>query len=366
MITATSGEAVNVLSVLLLDDFVAYNNPVTGQVVTVAIRRDSDAKWWNWVTAAWDTVATYLALTANNKQALTDNTDGTYSIVWNQATADASAEREYTMMYSVSGGVYQGMASEQWRFRDPAASGLDAQATRDSMKLAATAGAPAYGSLDALVIAASGNGDTLLTVTVTDGTNPIPAHAVTVWDSTGAVKRAGPLATSTLGVVTFALADATAYRVLPRTTNQYSGGAATVTLDGATAATCAMTAAAIPAPTSPDNYVLFGYERKVERDAPFGAGGVTVTIRAIDSTGRTDPTANAQRSPVGEELPTDVNGMWSIEVAKTLGDCRIHITKAYVDAAGSIVTERQKARLSAAAANPQSQIAWADLSPTLE
>jgi len=100
----------------VMDPEVPANNPVTGQSATVSIRRTSDDKWWNFLTTAWEVRANWAALVAGNKQALTDKGDGSYSVSWNQATADGSADREYVMVYCIAAGTYQGMDSERWRF----------------------------------------------------------------------------------------------------------------------------------------------------------------------------------------------------------------------------------------------------------
>jgi len=117
MILVTVGDAVNLI-LRVTDEDTPTNNPVTGLTATVAIRRLSDDKWYDFVGATWDTIASYAALAASNVQALTDETDGTYSVEWDQSVADASAEREYEMVYEVTAGTgYVGrMAAESWHF----------------------------------------------------------------------------------------------------------------------------------------------------------------------------------------------------------------------------------------------------------
>jgi len=109
------------LVLVVEDEDTPANNPVTGLTCQVAIRRLSDGKWYDFVANAWDTVASYGSLAASNVQALTDNTDGTYSVEWDQAEADASAEREYVMTYEVTAGTnYVGrMDSDEWFFNAP-------------------------------------------------------------------------------------------------------------------------------------------------------------------------------------------------------------------------------------------------------
>jgi len=116
MIIVPSGSS-PVLILSLIDEVTVGNNPVTGQTATVAIRRLSDGKWFDFVDVTWDTIATYALLDASNKQALTDNGDGTYGYAWNQATADASDEADYEMTFAVPSGTYQGMAHDTYSFR---------------------------------------------------------------------------------------------------------------------------------------------------------------------------------------------------------------------------------------------------------
>jgi len=125
------------LTLTILDENTPANNPVTGQSPTVAIRRTSDDKWWDFVAEEWDTVADYGSLGNEHKQALTDNGDGTYSYDWNQATADGSAERTYVAVYEVPSGDYQGMSWDvyvcSYEYADPAERDLaDYEATAKS------------------------------------------------------------------------------------------------------------------------------------------------------------------------------------------------------------------------------------------
>ena len=113
--TAIPGGTVT-LSLSIIDLNTPANNPVIGEAPTVAVRRTSDDKWWDFVGEVWDTIATYALLDASNKQALTDKDDGTYEHDWDQATTDASAERTYIMVYEVAAGTYQSMDMEVWEF----------------------------------------------------------------------------------------------------------------------------------------------------------------------------------------------------------------------------------------------------------
>lgn len=108
-----------ILTENLVDTYVPANNPVVGQTVLVSIRRASDGKWFDFIAVAWDTVA-FGALGAEHKQVLADNGDGSYSVAWDQATADASAERFYQMHYHVTSvGAYLNQVDKgEWDFRE--------------------------------------------------------------------------------------------------------------------------------------------------------------------------------------------------------------------------------------------------------
>jgi hypothetical protein len=90
-----------VLSCTIEDSNTPANNPIISAVVVASIRRFSDDKWWNFTDSTWDTV-TFAALTAEHKATLADKGDGSYEADWNQATADASAERQYLAYYKVT------------------------------------------------------------------------------------------------------------------------------------------------------------------------------------------------------------------------------------------------------------------------
>lgn len=105
------GETVT-LVLAVTDDEDRTNEPITGESPTVAVRRTSDDKWYDFVATTWDVVASYAALGAEHKQALTDKSDGSYEYDFGQATIDASVERTYEMVYAVPGGTYQGITYE--------------------------------------------------------------------------------------------------------------------------------------------------------------------------------------------------------------------------------------------------------------
>lgn len=114
-IHAAPGDTITLICPVI-DQNTPTNNPILTQSPTVAIRRTSDDKWWDFVASAWDVVANYAALGAEHKKALTDKGDGSYEYDWNQATADASATRTYLMAYEVPSGTYQGFDYELWMF----------------------------------------------------------------------------------------------------------------------------------------------------------------------------------------------------------------------------------------------------------
>jgi hypothetical protein len=100
----------------ILDERVPANEPVTGQAMTVAIRRLSDNKWWDFVALAWDTFTTYALIEASNKAAMTDSGDGSYFYLWNHHAADPGATADYVAVYCVPSGTWRGMQYALLRF----------------------------------------------------------------------------------------------------------------------------------------------------------------------------------------------------------------------------------------------------------
>jgi len=100
---------------------------------------------------------------------------------------------------------------------------------------------------------AAGSGSRTVTVTVTDGTDPQVGVNVTITNQAETATAAGPLTTDANGQAVFYLDDAADYRAVPATTPLLSGGATNFTVSGATAVTCAMTAATLPTP-APASY----------------------------------------------------------------------------------------------------------------
>jgi hypothetical protein len=86
---------------------------VTGLTCHASIRRTSDGKWWDRVANTWDTVA-FSALGDEHKIDLPEVGGGAYEETWDQAAADASAERIYVVAYAITAGVgWVGCAGEE-------------------------------------------------------------------------------------------------------------------------------------------------------------------------------------------------------------------------------------------------------------
>ena len=246
MITIPPGTTV-ILSLAIRDEDTPANEPVTGQIATVSIRRRSDDAWWDFTAGAWD-AATWATLGAEHKGALADQGDGTYERAWNQATADASLNRTYEMVYEVAAGDYQGMGYEVWRFAQDAA----------------------------------GDGANTVTVTINDGDGtPVLGLGVDLWNSaeTGHI---GGLTTDALGQVVFYLNDG-AYRVLTADTGAYEGSSNDLTVSGATAETIEVTARSIAAPSDATLCRVYAYMREIEGGTVLGEDEGTLNVVALRS-----------------------------------------------------------------------------------
>ena len=293
---------------------------------------------------------------------------------------------------------------------------LSAQETRDAMKLAPTSGDPAAGSIDAHLDAAAleatltamkgagwtdetlvailtaaqaataptvgeidtqlsgthgagtwggaaGSGSRTVVVTVQTSGGTVYANVPVTMNNQAETGTSYTLLTNSLGQCTFYLTDGD-WRAIAAGTNLQSGGATNYTVNGPESVTVTVTAVTVPATTSAANYLLYGYERKVEADAAFGASGVTVKVLSVDSAGQYDAAANACRRIMGTSYATDANGLWSFEIAKTLADRRLKLQFTWTDAGSVVQTEEWQATILASAVNGSDQIAWADLSPT--
>lgn len=256
---------------------------------------------------------------------------------------------------TLSGAATAGVFSEAALANAPV-SELTAEAV--DVRLSSTHGSGTWGG-------AAGSGSRTVTVMVSDsGGDPVADAAVTLTNTAGTATICGPLTTNASGQAVFYRDDAEQGKAVVQSTALIGGGSTAYTVSGATAVAVTVTLATIPAATSPDNYVLFGYERKVEADAAFGASGVAVKVIGIDSAGQSDATANACRRIMGTSYVTDASGLWSLEVAKSLAGRRLKLRFTWTDAASVAQTEEWQAEILAASANANDQIAWADLAPT--
>ena len=104
------------LILVIIDEDDPTNNPVTGQSPTVAIRRLSDDRYYDFVAGTWQVAVSYSALLTSQLQALADEHDGSYAVAWDQAAADGGVSRDYEMIFAVPSGMYRGIAHEQWSF----------------------------------------------------------------------------------------------------------------------------------------------------------------------------------------------------------------------------------------------------------
>jgi len=229
-------------------------------------------------------------------------------------------------------------------------------ATQTDTTLSATHGAGTWGG-------AAGSGSRTVVVTVQTSGGTVYANVPVTMNNQAETGTSYTLLTDSLGQCTFYLTDGD-WRAIAAGTNLQSGGATNYTVNGPETVTVTVTAVTVPATTSAANYLLYGYERKLEADAAFGASGVTVKVLSVDSTGQYDAAANACRRIMGTSYTTDANGLWSFEVAKTLADRRLKLQFVWTDAASIVQTEEWQATILASAANGSDQIAWADLSPT--
>lgn len=213
---------------------------------------------------------------------------------------------------------------------------------------------------------AAGSGTRTVTVTVQTSGGTVYANVPVTCNNQSETGTAYTINTNSLGQAVFYLADG-AWRAIAAGTNLQSGGATNFTVDGTETVTVTVTAVTVPATTSPDNYLIYNYERKVEADAAFGASGVTVEILELSPTVRSDATANAQRSVYGTTYSTDANGLWSVEIAKACDGGTLRLRKTWTDADGTTShVEEWSAKIDGTLANGSDQIAWADLSPTLK
>lgn len=254
-----------------------------------------------------------------------------------------------TLSGAATGGVFSAEALANAPGGDLTAEGIDTQ-------LSGTHGAGTWGG-------AAGSGSRTVTVTVQTSGGTVYANVPVTCNNQSETGTSYTLNTNSLGQATFYLTDGD-WRAIAAGSNLQSGGATNFAVNGPETPTVTVTAVTVPATTSADNYLLYGYERKLEADAAFGASGVTVKVLSVDSAGQYDAAADACRRIMGTSYATDATGLWSFEVAKALADRRLKLRFTWTDAASITQTEEWQATILASAANPQDQIAWADLSPT--
>lgn len=254
-----------------------------------------------------------------------------------------------TLSGAATAGVFSAEALANAPGGDLTAEGIDTI-------LSGTHGAGTWGG-------AAGSGSRTVVVTVQTSGGTVYANVPVTMNNQAETGTSYTLLTNSVGQCTFYLTDGD-WRAIAAGTNLQSGGATNYTVNGPESVTVTVTAVTVPATTSAANYLLYGYERKVEADAAFGASGVTVKVLSVDSTGQYDAAANACRRIMGTSYATDANGLWSFEVAKTLADRRLKLQFTWTDAASIVQTEEWQATILASAVNGSDQIAWADLSPT--
>ena len=180
----------------------------------------------------------------------------------------------------------------------------------------------ALGRIDAIETAvdgiSGGSGAHAITLYVKDEDgNPIAGAAVSI-PTAGTQTSA-----ASTGAVNFNL-DAGTYTATIRSSAAYTPDASyTVTVNASGAVTAPadavleVAAAPVPAPSSPDNYLLWCDETQVDYgDVAFGEGEMTVEIVRMSQAARKNVDDNKYRSFVQRSFSTDANGRWSIEIPK--------------------------------------------------
>ena len=212
-------------------------------------------------------------------------------------------------------------------------------------------------------VATTGTGLRTVTVTVQNGDGDLlEGVAVSITNQAETSDIAGPQKTDENGEVVFNLDDGTDYRAIPRTTKTLSAGATNFTVSGATAVTCVMTEAALPAPVPADCYVLWCNETD-EHDDPVGADDVVVQVMGMTETAQVDGAAQAMRGILNIEHPTNAAGQWSFAIGKALNGAGLAIKKSYTDAGGHRVEEEWEATIDEHEADLDDLMPWAALSP---
>lgn len=175
-----------------------------------------------------------------------------------------------------------------WRFTGAAlintpasgSTGLTAQEVRDAMKLAASGGTAANGSIDAKLDAltlSSGSGAFAVTVTVTDGTAPLQNAAVRVLEGVTPYSAR----TDVNGQAVFALNAATYAVAVTKPGYQFTPATRTVTGEQAGTLTAPLVMAAVAAPAAPADAALCRVYGAFEKLNNLPAANLEVIIEMV-------------------------------------------------------------------------------------
>jgi len=211
---------------------------------------------------------------------------------------------------------------------------------------------------NAIAAIAGGTGAHTITLYVEDDAgNPVAGAAVTV--PTAGVQASAPPD----GATTWNL-DAATYQVIVRTSTYYTPDASypvVVNGDGTTDPAdgiLVVTATGLPAPSSPDNLILYGYHLAVEAGVP-----LTTTVRVIDIQwrGQIDADDAVLYALRHTEYTTDAHGLWYIEVPRALftAEARIDIRFSWTDEQSQSKSEIWRGNLDAVE-EAATQSAWTD------
>jgi hypothetical protein len=245
-------------------------------------------------------------------------------------------------------------------------SALALEATLTGMKGVGWTGETLVALMAAVEALGPGLGDNTVTITLEDGDSDPVANILCIVRNVAESSVLGIATTDGSGEVEFQLDNGT-YAVHFGPSGLYTfANPYTLTVSGNTDETFACAAWAVPPAPATDNVLIYGYERKVEGDAAFGASDVTVKVISVEGAFRTDAEADAQRSVVGTVYTTDATGLWSFDVSKALDGAMITLQKSYTNDAGKTITERWSATIDVTAANEAGQVSWADLQPRQE
>ena len=215
---------------------------------------------------------------------------------------------------------------------------------------------------------AAGSGSHAITLYVKDEDGNAIAGAAVSIPTAGTQTSA-----ASTGAVNFNL-DAGTYTATIRSSAAYTPDVSyTVTVNASGAVTAPADAvlevasASLPAPTSPDNYLLWCDETQVDYgDVAFGEGEMTVEIVRMSQAARKNVDDNKYRSFVQRKFSTDANGQWSIEIPKDVVEAggTLTLRRQYTDENGYPVTEDTTVILDADMAEDDDTLAWTSLQST--